>query len=128
MVVFGIGAVQADHATRAVRAARAMQRAMVAIAPELHAHGWNGISLGVGMETGRVVAGHVGGPDLCEYTVLGDVVNVASRLTAGAGGGEVVLGPGAAAAVCESHQLVSLGEISIRGRRQPVVAWRLRSP
>lgn len=127
MAVFGLADTQDAqvHVAQAVRAAQRMQREIGELAPVLLAEGWASVGLGVGLETGRVVAGEVGVPGRLELTVLGDVVNVASRLTAGATAGEVVLGSGARAAVADSVPLVSLGEISIRGRRRPVNAWRL---
>lgn len=129
MAAFGVvGPLHTDHAERAVRAALQMQHSMALLAPTLRAEGWENVGLGVGLETGRVVVGDVGTPQRREFTVLGDVVNVASRLTAGASPGEVVLGAGAGAAVKGYGELESLGEISIRGRRQPVHAWRLVRP
>ena len=125
MAVFGVNGDQGDHAERAVRAGLAMQDVMRSLTPGLQLAGWESVGLGVGLETGRVVAGYVGLPARREFTVLGDVVNVASRLTAGAAAGEVVLGPGAGEAVQERHPLVPLGTISIRGRRAPVTAWRV---
>lgn len=125
MAVFGLVEFQPDHVQRAARAAVSMQRAMNDLLPRLEAEGWENVGLGIGLESGRVVAGHVGIPERREFTVLGDVVNVASRLTAGAQPGEIVLGPGAASALGAEFPLASLGTISIRGRRQPVEAWRL---
>lgn len=124
MAVFGLPAEQRDHAGRALRAARAMQAGIARLAPSLRADGWEHAGLGVGIESGRVVAGRVGVPGWEDDTVLGDVVNVAARLTAGAAPGEIVLGPGAARAVGVRDDLTPLGLIPIRGRRQPVAAWR----
>lgn len=125
MAVFGLSVAQQDHAERAVRAARAIQANMAELEPELRAQGWDEVGIGIGLETGRIVAGQVDVPGRREFTVLGDVVNVASRLTAGASAGEVVLGEGARVALARTYRLISLGSIPIRGRRQPVHAWRL---
>lgn len=125
MAVFGIDHPYESHTERALRAASAMQVVMGEIAPTLAAEDWGSVGLGVGIETGHLVAGNVGVPIRRDFTVLGDVVNVASRLTAGAASGEVVLGPAAGAILGEQYALVSLGTITIRGRRQPVEAWRL---
>jgi adenylate cyclase len=126
MAVFGVEPGCEDHALAAVKTAQAMQEALQKLAPRLEAEGWGAVGLGIGLETGRVVAGHVGVANRREFTVLGDVVNVASRLTAGAAPGEVVLGTGAAAAVKNRAELEPLGAITIRGRRKPVEAWRVR--
>jgi class 3 adenylate cyclase len=125
MAVFGVPFPLEEHALRAVRAANGMQAAIHTIGPQLEADGWGSVSLGIGIESGSVVAGNIGVPERQDYTVVGDVVNVASRLTAGAAPGEIVLGPRTAASVADQYQLISLGAISIRGRRQPVEAFKL---
>ena len=48
------------------------------------------MGVGIGVNTGSVIAGTVGGGGRLEYTVVGDAVNVASRLQHEAGGGEIV--------------------------------------
>jgi adenylate cyclase len=79
LCVFGAPNDQPDHATRALRAARAMATALADLRrdrPDLDA--------GIGVATGRVVAGHVGTETRLEYTVVGWPVNVAARLTVAA--------------------------------------------
>ena len=72
LCLFGAPQDQSDHAVRALRAAAAMPRELARSAVELRA--------GVGVATGEVVAGFVGTPERFEYTVIGDVVNLAARL------------------------------------------------
>ncbi|HEU4528835.1 MAG TPA: adenylate/guanylate cyclase domain-containing protein, partial [Actinomycetota bacterium] len=91
MAVFGAPDPLPDHAERALRCAVAMQRRQA----ELNAQGWgtdaiDALHVGIGVNTGRVVAGAVGGGGRLEYTVVGDAVNVASRLQAEAAGGEIL--------------------------------------
>jgi adenylate cyclase len=74
--IFGAPADQTDHATRALRAARRLQSSLGELArqyPELDA--------GIGVSAGSVVAGNVGSERRYEYTVIGDPVNEAARLT-----------------------------------------------
>jgi adenylate cyclase len=73
LCIFGAPADQPDHAARALRAAARLP-AEVAALPEAP-------GVGIGVATGRTVAGHVGTAERYEYTVIGDAVNVASRLT-----------------------------------------------
>ena len=87
MAVFGAPEPLPDHAERALRCAIAMQRRQ----NELNAQGWGTdavetLAIGVGVNTGLVVAGTVGGGGRLEYTVIGDAVNVAQRLQSGGGG------------------------------------------
>lgn len=91
MAVFGAPVAQADHAARAVRAAVRMQRAVA----ELNAHragrGEPALEVGVGLNTGEVVAGNMGSVDRLNYTVLGSPVNLAARVCAAAGPGEILV-------------------------------------
>ena len=91
MAVFGAPEPLPDHAERALRCAIAMQ----ARQEELNAAGWSvdgmvAMGVGIGVNTGPVIAGTVGGGGRLEYTVVGDAVNVASRLQNEAEGGEIV--------------------------------------
>ncbi|MCA1954318.1 MAG: HAMP domain-containing protein [Anaerolinea sp.] len=70
----------ADHAARAVRVALGMQQALVAFNAEQRARSAPELQIGIGVATGAVVAGNVGGQERIEYTVIGDTVNLAARL------------------------------------------------
>jgi adenylate cyclase len=72
LCLFGAPQDQPDHALRALRAAEAIPR-------ELRVAGGK-LGAGIGVATGEVLAGFVGTPERFEYTVIGDVVNLASRL------------------------------------------------
>ncbi|NJN44363.1 MAG: HAMP domain-containing protein [Anaerolineae bacterium] len=80
LAVFGVPIRQSDHALRAVRAAWQMTRALAEFNAEQLALGLPPLSIGVGIASGEVVAGNVGGESRLEYTVIGDPVNLAARL------------------------------------------------
>ena len=126
MATFGVGTALGDHVERAVHAAITMQRRLKALAPAFAKDGWPRVGIGVGLASGRMVAGYVGIPGCVDYTVVGDTVFVASRLTAGAREGEVVLEEGAYAGVAEWLDAEPLGEIQMRGRARPVLVWQVR--
>ena len=73
LAVFGAPVSLADHATRALAAARAIAARLPQEAPQAPA--------GIGVATGQVVAGNIGDQRRFEYTVIGDPVNEAARLT-----------------------------------------------
>jgi class 3 adenylate cyclase len=96
---------------------------------ELNAEGWgteavDGLHVGIGLNTGVVMAGAVGGGGRLEYTVIGDAVNVAQRLQSEAGGGEVVA---AASTVTAAPAIAteSIGLRTVKGREEPVEVHRV---
>lgn len=82
VAIFGAPIGHRDDATRAVRAAVGMCRQLAALNERRQARGEPPLAHGIGLSTGSVVAGAVGSPERLEYTVIGDSVNVASRLEA----------------------------------------------
>lgn len=89
MAVFGTPVAQEDHADRALRCALLMQQRMTQLNGAWEARGlaerWqkagvDQITLRIGVHTGPVVAGHIGGASRMKYCVMGDTVNIAARL------------------------------------------------
>jgi class 3 adenylate cyclase/ActR/RegA family two-component response regulator len=126
MAVFGAPDPFPDHAERALRCAIAMQERQA----ELNAQGWgtdafDGLMIGVGVNTGRVIAGAVGGGGRLEYTVIGDAVNVAQRLQSEAEGGEIVASA-ATIAAAPGIEADPVGSRLVKGREEPVEVFRVR--
>ncbi len=86
MAVFGAPRRFEDHATRALRCAIAMQHRQHMLNIEAELSDMPVLQIGVGLNTGTVIAGTIGGPGRLDYTVLGDAVNVAQRLQSEAAG------------------------------------------
>ncbi len=80
MALFGAPIAHGDDADRALAAALAMQRALVAFNAELAAEGKPPLGIGIGINTARVVAGNIGSARRLNYSVIGDGVNVAARI------------------------------------------------
>ena len=79
MAVFGAPVFHDDHARDACRAALAMHRALGALKAELAPTGVR-LDIGIGLNTGEMVVGNMGSEERFDYTVLGDAVNLASRI------------------------------------------------
>lgn len=69
-----------EHARHAVLAGMEMQRRLAALEPEFAARGWPPLKIGVGVNSGRMSVGNMGSEVRVAYTVMGDAVNLASRL------------------------------------------------
>jgi class 3 adenylate cyclase len=121
MAVFGAPDPQPDHAERALRCAVAMQARQT----ELNAAGdGEPIHVGIGVNTGTVISGTIGGGGRLEYTVLGDAVNVAQRIQSEAAPGEV-LATTATVAAAPAIAVQPVGPVSVKGRSEPVEVCRV---
>lgn len=80
LAVFGAPLPDPEHAIRAAGAALAMQEALTRLNRDWAARGLPALRMGIGVHTGTVFAGNVGGPGRIKYTVVGDAVNVTARL------------------------------------------------
>jgi adenylate cyclase len=120
MAVFGVPDPQPDHAERALRCAEAMQARQA----ELNAEAERPLAVGIGVNTGVVIAGTMGGGGRLEYTVIGDAVNVAQRLQTVAGPGEIIA---SSSTVTASPGVAAepAGAQEVKGRTEPVEIYRL---
>jgi adenylate cyclase len=122
MVTFNTRGDQPDHAQRAAAAALELQRETAALA-DAHPD-WPRFRVGV--NTGEALVGVLGAREGRSYTVLGDTVNIASRLQAAAPPGTVAVG-GATLRQLGGAQVASLGALTLRGKREPVEAYLLEA-
>src|SRR6516162_959606 len=122
MGVFGAPVAHSDDAERAARAALAIRAAM----PEVSARVGHAIGIHIGVAGGQVVASRTGSASHSEYTVTGDTVNLASRLTAAAEAGEILTSDDTHRALVQRFDCIDAGTLAIKGFAEPVRAWRLR--
>jgi len=119
--VFGVPVFRQDHVERAVRAALYLQEEL--FKESLHGNKLLA-SVGISIHTGEVVAGNVGSQSKMEYTVIGDSVNLASRLNAFAGPGEVIISRQVCERLSASLEAEHLGQKAIKGKSEPVDIFR----
>lgn len=118
MAVFGMNPSQTEPEVQAVSAGLKMLKRLKT---HLRENGTS-VEIGVGINTGLVVAGYVGTAERVEFTVLGDPVNVAHRLEALARPNRLVIGPMTAACVADRFNIRRLGGVEVKGRSQVVQA------
>ncbi|HEV8149087.1 MAG TPA: adenylate/guanylate cyclase domain-containing protein [Gemmatimonadales bacterium] len=124
LAVWGAPLAAADDADRAVAAARAMQSEVVALNARWSTSGKPELGVGIGLHYGEAFTGTIGSPRRLEYTVIGDVVNVAARLCKEAAAGEIVLSAQVRANLTLPVALT--GEpLLLRGRAEPVLVYRM---
>jgi class 3 adenylate cyclase len=124
MVIFNQHGDQPDHAVRAARAALELQSAAADLA-EAHPE-WPRFRVGV--NSGEVLAGLVGGPSgHRKHGVVGDTVNLAARLEAQAPVSKVVVGAETAAALPPGAILERLPALKVKGKEEPVEAYVLHA-
>jgi adenylate cyclase len=122
MAFWGAPLPDAQHAEHAVRAAIAMQQAMVPLVAALRSRGLPSIHMRIGLHTGRVVVGNVGSEQRFSYTAIGDAVNLAARLEgANKAFGTGILVSGATAAQLPADiTLRPLDDVIVKGKSEPV--------
>jgi adenylate cyclase len=127
MAVFGAPVRRPDDPARAVRAAVRMRTALVHLNEKLATRGLGPLRTGIGIHTGEVVAGNIGSELRMEYTVIGDAVNVASRLESStkdlAVG--VLISEDTWELVKDVITARPIKEITVKGRAQPVMTYEV---
>lgn len=122
MGVFGVPVFRQDHVERAVRAAIFLQ-------DELRRESQHGNKLlsavGISIHSGDVVAGNVGSQSKMEYTVIGDSVNLTSRLNAFAGPGEVVVSRQVKEAMGAMIEVHVVGPQTVKGKVEPIEVFKI---
>ena len=114
----------ADHATRAVQTALDMQAALPKLNEEFAARGWPEVKIGVGANTGRMSVGNMGSEFRMSYTVMGDAVNLGSRLegiTKQYGVGILVTQPTVEADPV--HAFMKIDDVRVKGKETPVAIY-----
>jgi adenylate cyclase len=125
MAVWNAPQVQEGHARLAAKAAWEIQQGMTKLQEkdsELPR-----VQFGVGINTGQVVAGNVGSSGRTEYTVIGDAVNLASRICAATPGTQIWIGPETYRQIKDCAECSALELQTFKGKAEPVAVYRLIS-
>ncbi|MBA3831377.1 MAG: adenylate/guanylate cyclase domain-containing protein [Chthoniobacterales bacterium] len=112
----------AEDTRMAVRTALAMRRALRALNKDWFARGIAPFAIGIGINQGDVLGGNIGSQEKADPTVIGDAVNLASRLESltRVYGLDILLGPTATEFVRDEFHLRSVARVQVKGKTEPV--------
>lgn len=115
-----------DHAVHAVRAACEMRDAHNALRVEWEARGLPAPKIGIGINTGEVMVGNIGGERLSSYTVIGDHVNLAARMEGLSAGDDVLVTQSTLDALGPTvDRFEPRGEVVVKGKTVPVATYNI---
>lgn len=122
MALFGAPAPLPHNERQAIEAAIRMQRRLRELDNEwIREH----FRMGIGINVGDVVVGNIGSPQHMDYTAIGDDVNVAARLQAIAGPGQVLVSRSVAEAVKGEFRLREVGQVPVKGKTRPLEVFEV---
>lgn len=128
MAVYGAPLAHGEEAFRAVSAALAIQEKNRELNVLRKHEGRPTIEVGIGIETGEVIAGYIGSPMRMEFTVVGDRVNTAKRFCDMAGPGAVVVGGATYELVRDRFRTKPIGTVMLKGKEEAVHAHEIVKP
>ena len=125
MAVWGIPEFRDDDAANAVLAAVKMQQELVHFNLEREAQGKPSLQMGIGVHSGPVLAGNLGAMQRMEYTVIGDTVNVASRIERLTGPGQILVSEATMSWIRPLVEAAEQPPVRVKGKREPVKTFEV---
>jgi class 3 adenylate cyclase len=126
MALFGAPIAHEDHAQRACYACLAIQKALVPLTKDLKIKYGIDFKMRIGLNSGPVVVGAIGDDLRMDYTAQGDTTNLAARMESNAEPGTVLVADPTYRLTKDSFEFEPLGKLQVKGKEQPVSAYRLK--
>jgi len=123
MALFGAPMEKKGDAERAIRAAKEMKQELIKMMANIGDD--RRFAIRIGINTGRVVAGNIGSPNRMEYTVIGDPVNIASRLESIASENQILIGEETYKLVKSKFRIKKVGPKKVKGKAQEVMVYEV---
>lgn len=128
MALFGAPIDDPHHADHAVQAALAMTDELAALNARWKSQGrFSELDIGIGVNTGSMIAGNIGSEAIMSYTVIGDAVNLGSRLESlnKQYGTRIIISDATRLRLTGGYKLRPLGEVVVKGKTQPVAIFEV---
>jgi adenylate cyclase len=126
MVIWGAPVSHDDDPARSIRAAVDIRRELVAFNQQRVAQGKKEIKIGIGINTGNVVAGYIGSSQTMSYSVVGDTVNTASRLCAAAQADQIIISEETYAKTKGLFPTEELEPLQAKGKLSPLKVYNVK--
>jgi adenylate cyclase len=123
MAVFGAPMEKKDDAKRAIMAALKMRNELPIIMNKMEAK--KRFNIRIGINTGRVVAGNIGSPRRMDYTVIGDPVNIASRLESIAEPNQILIGEETYKHIKREFKINKIGSKLVKGKTEEIMVYEV---
>ena len=124
MVLYGAPLKKKDDIKNAVITAKEMFTTLDKFNKEMVADGFPELRIGIGINYGKVICGNIGSEQQMNYTVIGDTVNLASRLCSAAKPGEIIISESVHKELIGNHEFVLSEDLTLKGKRRPVKNWK----
>jgi len=129
MALFGAPLDDADHADHALQTALAMTAALNELNAEWRRQGRPTLDIGIGINTGEMVAGNIGSDTIMSYTVIGDAVNLGARLESlnKDYGTRIIISDATRARLKGQYDIHPLGDVIVKGKSKPVAIFEVKT-
>ncbi|MBI5788019.1 MAG: GAF domain-containing protein [Candidatus Schekmanbacteria bacterium] len=125
MAIFGAPITQGNDDVRAIKTAIEMQRKMQQLRALWQQKGLKPFSIGIGINSGEVIAGNIGSKKHMDYTVIGDAVNIAKRLESQAKADKILTSRNLYDAAGNIYRFKEFGNVMVKGKKNPVNVFEI---
>lgn len=126
MLLFGVPDDDSDHRYHAISCAVVIQKLIALVNQHRQRHGLRILHFHIGVNSGRMLAGNIGSPERMNYTVIGDTVNLASRLASAAESNQTIITQqllDELSAAKHTPVVTPHGTLKLRGKKEPVETY-----
>jgi len=130
MALYGAPLDDEDHAEHAVQTALAMTKALSELNAEWQRQGRPTLDIGIGINTGEMVAGNIGSDTIMSYTVIGDAVNLGARLESlnKDYATRIIISDATRIRLKGRYDVHPLGDVIVKGKSKPVAIFEVKTP